>query len=456
LQNTVTIAMYQVFLCLGVLVLWPLWSLALLAVPKLRAGFFQKLGFWPKVLKQQFRQLPREVPVVWIHAVSVGEFLAIQPIVMEMKRLDMQPVVSCTTKTGFTLATDKLAGLGVPVFYFPFDFAWSVKKILNRVRPDLVLLTETELWPTFIHAVSQRKSASIQLINGRLSEKSFKGYQRLQFFMEPLLQTMQHCYMQSQADVQRMVSLMGLPDTPKVSVMGNLKFDITADDEKSHGSTDALYHVCGLHPGKKVLTMASTHEGEEALLIPVYYDILRHFPELALVLAPRHPERVSQVVKLLREETLQYRLLSELKASEGAMASALQQMQRRPVIVVDTIGDLKHMFAFSDLVVMAGSFLPHLGGHNVLEPMMANAPVLFGPYTTNFTEIIEVTKAYKAGIEVADVPDLKNQLVKLLTMPEASEQLQKNAENLLKNHQGQREVLLQKVCAFLNWPYTPR
>jgi 3-deoxy-D-manno-octulosonic-acid transferase len=441
---------YQALLISGSVLLSPLWGVALLFVPKWRAGFWEKMGIWPEALKARFQHLNREAPVVWVHAVSVGEFLAIEPLVREMVRLQMQPVVSCTTRTGYTLAMKKLPE-EVPLLYFPYDVAFSVHSALQHIRPDAVLLTETELWPYFIYRVSKRHAGSIQLINGRLSEKSFAGYKRFAKWWQPVLGGLAHAYMQTHADAERIRQLMLPQHAEHVSVMGNLKFD-TLQLKSDFQQSETLRDICSVQPHQKIITVASTHESEEALILPMYYSLLRDFPELRLILAPRHPERVPGVMKLMREETLPFQLLSELKRHEHLRTPS---GPRAPVILVDTIGDLKHLFPFSSMVVVAGSFLPSLGGHNILEPMMAGTPVLFGPYTSNFREIVSMVNAYGAGLEVATVSELKASLVRLLTMPEEAERLNTQARHLLQDHQGQRDTLLKQICQHLGWPYHP-
>ncbi len=436
----IILLIYQVLWVLGAVFLSPFWLLAFAFVPKFRAGFWQKMGCIPSALQARLRNLDRQRPVVWIHAVSVGEFLAIKPLAQSLLDAQMNVVISTTTQTGQRLAQDSL-GDSCIVFYFPYDFSFAVLPWLRAIRPDLVMITETELWPYFLGQVGGLSSTALYLINGRLSDKSFQKYQWIKPFLSPVLSRIDHAYMQTQADTNRLKSLL-LPERRAcVSTMGNLKFDVPLTTT-SLESTERLKTLFNFPEGTVVLTMASTHEGEEALLLQVCYELFRDFPELRFVLAPRHPERITQVSKLLREETFRYRLRSSLSP---------QHPNQDKMVLVDTIGELKDIFAFSNFAIVAGSFLPHLGGHNILEPLMTGTPVLFGPYVSNFKEIVYTVHAYEAGIQVQDMLALKHAIVALMTQTQEAERLRNAGFQLLAAHQGQTQQLVEAIQKQLHW-----
>ena len=247
--------------------------------------------------------------------------------------------------------------------------------------------------------------------------------------------------MQTKLDAQRFKSLLLPHAVNKVSVLGNLKFDLPPWHEKQ----DKIHHLKKLFNFPKesiVITVASTHEGEEALLLDVLYELARHFPELRVVLVPRHPERLPQVSRLLREETFRFRLRSSLNEAS---------LNTEKMVLVDSIGELKDIMAFSDMAIVAGSFLPHLGGHNILEPIMVGTPVLYGPYMGNFKEIVYTVQQYEAGIQVQDVLALKHAIVELITNTAERERLIKAGYVMLSAHQGQTLSLVEAVLKQLHW-----
>ena len=434
------VLIYQTLLLLGVFLTLPLWLIAFIFSPKLRAGFWQKCGFISPLLEAKLDQLNRNQPVLWIHAVSVGELLAVKPLIHLILEQNITVVISTTTKTGQALAEADL-GQECVVLYFPYDVFFAVNPLVKAIRPDLVMIMETELWPYFIWYVGHRSATALYLINGRLSDKSFLGYQKIKVFLRPILSLLDHAYMQTKLDAQRFKSLLLPHAVNKVSVLGNLKFDLPPWHEKQ----DKIHHLKKLFNFPKesiVITVASTHEGEEALLLDVLYELARHFPELRVVLVPRHPERLPQVSRLLREETFRFRLRSSLNEAS---------LNTEKMVLVDSIGELKDIMAFSDMAIVAGSFLPHLGGHNILEPIMVGTPVLYGPYMGNFKEIVYTVQQYEAGIQVQDVLALKHAIVELITNTAERERLIKAGYVMLSAHQGQTLSLVEAVLKQLHW-----
>ncbi len=439
-QGFSRIFLYQVMLLVLALFSLPLWVWALLFIPKLRAGFWQKCGFISDSLKQKLLHLNRSQPVVWIHAVSVGELLAVKPLIHLILEHHMTLVITTTTQTGQALAQQDL-GDKATIFYFPFDTFIAIPPLVKLIRPDLVMITETELWPYFLWYVGHRSATALYLINGRISDASIKGYQKISFFLKPLLSLVDHAYMQTQLDTQRFKSLLSPHAFNRVSTLGNLKFDLP-QGQANITKSQALKRLFNFPKQSLILTIASTHEGEEVLLLKMMYELCREFPELRFVLAPRHPERIPQVSKLLREETFRFRLRSSLHDND---------LNTEKVILLDTIGEMKDIFAFSDLAIVAGSFLPHLGGHNILEPIMMGTPVLFGSYMNNFREITHTVTHYNAGVQVHDMLELKHRLVELMTNTTERERLTKMGFRMLADHQGQTTILLEAILKQLHW-----
>lgn len=419
--------LYNFILAAGLLITFPVWAVYVLTTPKVRTGFLQKIGIYPSEVLDGFRQLRDDVPCIWIHAVSVGEFNAVRPLIVSLLEQSYQLVVSTTTTTGQELAR-KVLPKTVPVFYCPFDLPATVQQLLRLVRPSALLLTETELWPNLIFEAADA-GVPVLLINGRLSPRSFTRYRLLRpLLMKPLLHRMERLLMQSQGDADRMLAL-GAP-AEKVQALGNIKFDINAHVDPQQ--VEAFRQMFGFDPTATVLTAASTHPGEEELVAETFIRLRKNFPTLKLVIAPRHPERVEKVRKLLNNRALRYSLRSELNED-------VQSAQ--PIVVLDTIGELLTVFALSDAVIMGGSFVP-AGGHNVLEPLSQQVPVVYGPYMFNFPEINRWLLEHRAAVQVETLDELVSTLTGWLTQPEKTAHLVENGQRLLMQHRGIKDQLV--------------
>jgi 3-deoxy-D-manno-octulosonic-acid transferase len=436
-------------LLLGVLLTLPAWLLLLWQVPKTRAGFWQKCGFfshqqqqWIKQWQTQYRDT--DVKTVWVHAVSVGEFLAVKPFIIQLLARKVAVIVSTTTQTGQQLAREAFADHAL-VCYFPFDVVWSVDAFITRLKPDAVLIMETELWPTFLHRVSKRFGIPVFLINGRISNRSFARYQRIKsFMMQPLLQCFKGLYMQSSQDAERILTLGATPE--RVNIAGNLKLDVPLKNEVCPSSE--LAKAWFFNTNVPILTFASTHAGEERLLIEqVCLPLWQQFPQLKVVLAPRHPERTTEVRELLAQYQVPYQQRSLLLPAVGLENNGLTVMPS--LLLVDTIGELKTILGMSTVAVVAGSFLSTLGGHNLLEPIAMQVPTVFGAYTSNFSEITRLVLAAEAGIQVASVSALLPVLQQLLTDDEQRHRLVAAGNGFLAQHQGNTTRLLESILTQL-------
>lgn len=422
-MGCLSLLFYNVLLSLALVALSPVWAAYLLLVPKMRAGFWEKLGFLPAPLQEMLkRESGRRI---WFHAVSVGEFNAIKPLIADLCA-DYDIVVSTTTRTGHDLAQRTFPAL--PVLYFPYDLRPAIRRVLRHVRPELVVIAETELWPNFMDLVMRRFRIPLIFVNGRLSQRSSRGYAWVRPLMKPLMRQVTHWYMQSQSDAERMSRLGGLsPD--RVTVVGNLKFDLipTVDSVRQA----SLRRLLDISANDTVLTFASTHSGEESLLLDAYLSMKKDFPELKLVLAPRHPERLGEVRNILNAQAVPYSVRSQL--SEEAP-------NRQPVVVLDSIGELLTVYGFSTVAVMGGSFVEK-GGQNPLEPLSQRVPVIFGPHMENFAEISRMVLDAQAGYQVQDAHELIQAVTNLLTQPEEYDTMAEKGLQLLENNRGARQVL---------------
>jgi 3-deoxy-D-manno-octulosonic-acid transferase len=423
--------LYTLLLCCA-----PAWFLWLASNKKVRTGLSEKLGFHPSALTQQFKALNPELPTVWLHSVSVGEFNAVRPLLETLLTFKVQVVVSTTTHTGQALAKAVLGDRAL-VMYCPLDFNFSLKRSLSHFKPDLLLLVETELWPNLVAWARDTWQIPVLLINGRLSAASTRSYAWLKpFLVAPMLKQFSGLYMQGPTDAERVISLGAPKET--VYIMGNLKFDVSPSLQTE--KVEALRRSFGFHkPHDKVLVFASTHAGEEALFAEAFIQLRKDFPALKMVLAPRHPERCEQVRKLLNNRALRYSLRSELNEQ-------VQNLQ--PIVLLDTIGELNAVYALSHFAVVGGSFVP-VGGHNPIEPLAAGLPVLFGPHMFHFAAIAQQCLEKKAALQVANVEALIEQMTSLLTQPEKCSLLVEYGQQLLESNKGATQHLLTVIQTHL-------
>lgn len=370
-------------LCLlGLLVVGaPVWLVALWRVPKMRAGFWHKLGVYPHAFWEQVAQTDPEKRI-WVHAVSVGELNAARRLIQTLKDDGWCPLVSTTTLTGYRLAQSQWPM--VPVFYFPFDLSWVVSQVTGRIAPKALVILETELWPNLLFEF-KRQQIPVVLVNARLSEKSFRGYRRVRFLMGSVLGCFTQILAQTPQDASRLEAL----GAQSVTVMGNLKY------EAPEGTLEESVTWLKGAAERPVLVVASTHPDEETLLCPLLQAALEQIPQLQIILAPRHPERAGEVENLLVD-----RGFSVLRRSLWTCDKPIEA----PIILLDTIGELQSVFAQATLCLMGGTFVPW-GGHNVLEPLHAGCPVVFGPSMTNFQQVAYHILKANAGVQVQTVDE---------------------------------------------------
>ena len=338
---------------------------------------------------------------ILVHAVSVGETMAALPLLKGIrgrfpgKRL----IISNVTETGRSVALK--SGAADLCIYFPFDYSFAVRSVLEKTRPELIVIMETEIWPNFI-AVARELGIPVLLANGRISDRSLGRYLRFSWFFRPVLQKLSALCMQTGEDASRIVSIGALPDT--VHVTGNLKYDIPISRGDA-GQVATLKEKYAVPSDCFIFTAASTHDGEEAEVLGAYQALLAREAASFLILAPRHPERAPGVAELLRKSGLTFRLRSQLQGSEPPLAAG-------GVLLLDTVGELAGLYQASDLVFVGGTLVP-TGGHNPLEPASCGVPVLFGPHMENFREIAALFLRHGGGVQVPDGSGLREELLHL-------------------------------------------
>lgn len=401
---------------------------------KYLAGFNERLGKYP-----QFTH--NGSPVIWLHCVSVGETNAARPLVDEIKNAlpGHRLIVSTTTKTGQELAKSIFAGKADAVFYFPFDWKFSVRRALDNFKPSAVLLMETEIWPRSIHE-AKSSGAKVAIVNGRLSERSFNRYSNFAALMKRVLANIGLALMQSEDDEKRLISL-GM-NAEKTKVTGNIKFDLELN-EKDKEITDDLNERFSFSDGKPLIVASSTHEPEEHWVIDAFCSLnAENSPNKArLLIAPRHPERFDAVAKLIREfkndPACEWTRYSFARRS----AEPSPEDSDADIILLDSIGELRGAYPLAQVVFVGGSLIPH-GGQSVLEPAAAGKAIVTGPYTHNFADVVKAFLEKKALIQFEKIPetaipdDLFLAFSDLLEDDEEREELARNAANAMAENRG--------------------
>ena len=331
---------------------------------------------------------------VWLHAVSVGEvnLLATTLAEIERRRPDWEVVLSTTTKTGFDLARQKY-GSEHTIFYCPLDFSWAVNNAMKRVRPDLLVLAELELWPNLI-AAAKHASAKVAIINGRLSENSHRGYARAGWLVRQVLGQIDLIAAQDQATASRFKDL----GAKNVTVTGSLKYD-GAETNRDNRRTASLRQLAGYGEDQIIWLAGSTQAPEERICVDVFFRLRAELPKLRLVLVPRHPERFDEVAALLNQSEVPWRRRSEIEHSQIQASDC-------GVLLVDSVGELGGWWGMADIGFVGGSFGDR-GGQNMIEPAAYGVATCFGPNTKNFRDIVAALLAADGARVVADGEQLE-------------------------------------------------
>jgi 3-deoxy-D-manno-octulosonic-acid transferase len=402
--------------------------------PRYRRGLVQKLGFLPQ---NSLAPLKGKQPI-WIHAVSVGEVMAAIPLIRELKKKYPQEkiVVSTVTDTGNYTARQQVKEADVVIF-FPFDYPGIVGKVIDRVNPHLFITLETEIWPNFLHELSHHRIPAV-MVSGRISANSYRQYRLFSFFFQRVLENISFFCMQTKIDAQRIVAIGARPE--RIKITGNLKLNqnipIRIPEDRS-----GLFLSLKLRENQNVFIAGSTHRGEEEIVLTVFKKLQGEFPDLVLLLAPRHPERFSEVATLLED-----RGFRSIRRTEINPASEADHFE---VILLDTIGELFKLYSIGTVIFIGGSLVP-IGGHNILEPAIYKKAVLYGPYMDNFSEISQILESRGAGIRVRNGEELFLQASKLLLNEDLRESLGKSALEVIEENQGALQKSVEVIGQFLH------
>ncbi len=408
--------LYSILLTVAFVVLLPRFLFDAVFNGKYAAGFKQRLGFIPHLDAAGKK-------VIWLHCVSVGETNAARPLALKIKENfpDSRLIISTTTRTGQKLAQTIFADVADLIFYFPFDWRSTVRRSLRRLTPSIVLLMETEIWFNFIRETN-KSGARVAIVNGRISERSFKRFGYIKRFTRRALGYLDLALMQENADAKRIMSL-GLRAS-KVRVTGNLKFDHALAEQETV-LTAAFRQRFGITPDAPLIIAASTHAPEETWIVEAFKEIWKasrdNLPRL--MIAPRHPERFAEVAEIIAKTGFTWVRRSESE-SPGDMNAE--------IILLDSIGELRSAYPLAELVFVGGSLIPH-GGQSVLEPAASGRAIVIGPYTHNFNAVITEFIEHHALLQLPDTPDsqwvkrLSETLGQLLNDEDKRRELGKNA-----------------------------
>lgn len=365
---------------------------------------------------------------IWVHAVSVGEVIASVPFLKMLKQEfpGKKITVSTTTYTGQKIARESFPEAD-RIMYIPVDTAFCVKRVVNVLMPEIFIVIETELWPMLFQSLKDNGSKLVTL-NGRISSNSFKGYQKIKPFLKWLLPNIDYFYMQDEEYASRIIKLGAARD--KVGVMGSFKFDI---DMKESGDLPWLENIQG-----EILLAASTHKGEEGIVLDAYNIIKKDVPGLKLIIAPRHPERFDEVAELIKDRGLEFIRRSALQGESAT---------DRDIILMDTIGELSRAFSSISITFIGGSLVP-VGGHNILEPAYWSKPIIFGPHMDNFPISAEFIER-SAALQIKGPEEMAKIVIELLGDRTKSDSMGRNAKEIVEKNRGAVKKAVELIRSFI-------
>jgi 3-deoxy-D-manno-octulosonic-acid transferase len=442
-------AIYNLVTAAGMVLLLPYFFVRGLLSGKYLDHVRERLGWrFPAELRASAEG--RRGGTIWIHAVSVGEVLAALPLVRQVKERypSRRLVVSTTTKTGQSLARERMP-FADAVFYFPLDWKGPVRRCLAAVRPSAILIVETEIWPNFLREC-RRAGVPVAFVNGRLSERSFRGFRRALFFslgtlrsfLKRILNDASLFLMQSEQDAARMLALGA--DRERVVVTGNLKYDL--GDPAGTPLSKWLEEELASSGRRPVIVAGSLLAGEEAIVLQAFAQVQREYPRALLILAPRKSERFEAAGRIVRDAHRELVRRSMLNLA-GTANHALSVPGS--VMLLDSVGELASVYGVADVVFVGGSLVP-AGGHNILEPAAHGKPPVYGPSMENFREMARQYLEVGAAVEVNSAEGLAAAWAVLLADPERSARMGTAARRLVEQNRGATDRVLARLGKILD------
>ncbi|MCC7087232.1 MAG: 3-deoxy-D-manno-octulosonic acid transferase [Pirellulales bacterium] len=370
-------------------------------------------------------------PCIWLHAVSVGEVNLLGVMLKEVarQRPDTECVISTTTMTGFALAKQKYSQY--TVFYCPLDFTWAARRAMRRIRPDLLLLAELELWPNLVRA-AKRQGARVAIFNGRLSENSFRGYRRIRWLLQRVLKQVDVIAVQNEEYAERFIAIGAARE--KVHTTGSLKFD-GAQVDRLNPKTQQLAKLASIALDDIVFLAGSTQEPEERLALDAFAALAAKHPRLKLIVVPRHPHRFDEVAALLNRSGLPWQRRSSLDKSQES-GTGKQNLPLCRILLIDTVGELGAWWGAATIGFVGGSLFSSRGGQNMIEPAAYGAAVSFGPNTQNFRDVVAMLLGANAAVRVKSGDELTGFIECCLEEPDYARRLGERAKAIVQAQQG--------------------
>ena len=434
-MTPLTYLLYSLALALAMLLSLPYWLYQILRHGKYRRGFFERAGRVPARLRAR----SSGEAVIWIHAVSVGEVLAVSGLVGAMKRelAEHRVLISTTTDTGQELAGKRFGEDNV--FYFPMDFAFAIRPYLQALQPELIVLAETEFWPNFLRLV-HASGARIAVVNARISDRSWPRYRRFEWALRRMLGHVDLFLAQTEEDAVRLQSIGA--EAGRVQVTGNLKFDLPLPAPPA--IVDTLRKSLDTDHAGPVLVCGSTVEDEEPPLLKAFENLRVSHTRAVMILAPRHPERFEKVVTILRQMEIPFHRRSQWQGETLAGG----------VLLVDTIGELSALYALADVAFVGGSLVPR-GGHNIIEPAQYGVAIVTGNHTENFRDIVALFQSRDA-VRIATVAELPLTLMYLLSNDAERLALGRRAKEAMRSQMGATARTLHALNSLMAQNDNPR
>jgi 3-deoxy-D-manno-octulosonic-acid transferase len=425
--------LYSCLLAAGMLLALPYWLYQILRHGKYGAGFAERAGRVPeRLLAGDANLQDRRRRVIWVHAVSVGEVLAVSGLIQEMKQKfsRYRIVISTTTDTGQNLARQRFGEENV--FYFPMDLEFAIRPYLQALQPELVVLAETEFWPNFLH-LAHASDARIAVVNGRISDRSWPRYRRFRWALRRMLAHVDLFLAQTPEDGARLQSIGADPE--RIRVTGNLKFDVIQTAPPP--IVENLRRSLAAEGAAPVLVCGSTVEGEEPLLIKAYENVRVEHPRALMILAPRHPERFDEVAILLQQ--LEIPSVRRSRWQGEPLAGG--------VLLVDSIGELAALYSLADVAFVGGSLVPR-GGHNIIEPAQHGVAIVVGNHTENFRDIVSLFQSRDA-VRTVGMAELPLILMQLLANETERRALGHRAQETMRSQAGATARTLEGLAGLL-------
>lgn len=428
---------YDIAYHLGLYISAPYWLLRSSARKKVLAALKQRMG---RVARRE-----SESPAIWIHAVSLGEINATRALIDELRRArsDLTFVVSTTTKTGYERGEQMYGNTpDVQLVRYPLDFSSAVNRALDALRPSVVVLMELEVWPNFILHCAKR-GIPVMIANGRITEPSFRKYLRIKPITQRMMRRISRVCVQDETYARRFMEMGARREN--VRVTGTMKFDTAQVGDRVEGDAE-LAQSLGLHSDEEFTWVCgSTGPGEEEIILNEYRALLAKHGRMRLAVIPRHPERFDEVANLIQQHKFNV-------IRQSRVAEAVESRNVPPVILGDTMGQLRKFYCLADVVFVGRSLVdlgPRQHGSDMIEPAALGKPVIVGPYTANFAEAVQKLRDARAIVEVVDGAALGKAVASLLATPEEAKEMGHRAQEVVKHEKGATSRHAEEVLALL-------